>query len=196
MYKFQSGFRGRFSTDTCLIHLTDFIKFKMDKGNLIGIVLLDLQKAFDTVDHGILLMKMEALGFSQDVIRGFSSYLSDRWQLVDLSGTLSSSAAISCGVPQGSILGPLLFLIYVNDMSGAVHHKLILYADDSAILVADKSVSTIESLLQKELEVVSEWLVDNKLPLHLGKLNPFCLVLKLDKNLNKTCRSHAKEQIF
>ena len=122
-----------FATDTCLIHLTDFIKFEMDKGNLIGMVLLDLQKAFDTVDHGILLMKMEALGFSQDVIRWFRSYLSDRQQLVDLSGTLSSSAAISCGVPQGSILGPLLFLIYVNDMSGAVNHKLLLYADNSAI---------------------------------------------------------------
>ena len=85
LYKFQSGFRGRFSTDTCLINLTDFIKFEMDKGHPIGMILLDLQKAFDTVDHGILLMKMEALGFSQDVIRWFRSYLSDRRQLVDLS---------------------------------------------------------------------------------------------------------------
>ena len=81
----------------------------MDKGHLVGMILLDLQKAFDTVDHGILLMKMEAPGFSQDVIRWFRSYLSDRRQLVELSGTLSSSAAISCGVPQGSILGPLFF---------------------------------------------------------------------------------------
>ena len=81
----------------------------MDKGHLIGMVLLDLQKAFDNVDRGILLMKMEALGFSQDVIRWFRSYLSDRRQLVDLSGTLSSSAAISCGVPQGSILGHFYF---------------------------------------------------------------------------------------
>ena len=121
----------------------------MDKGHLVGKVLLDFQKDFDTVDHGILLMKMEALGFSQDVIRWFRSYLSDHRQLVDLSGTLSSSAAISCGVPRGSILGPLLFSIYVNDMSGAVNHKLLLYADDSAILVAEKSVSTIEIFSSK-----------------------------------------------
>lgn len=192
LYKFQSGFRGRFSTDTCLIHLTDFIKFEMDKGHLIGMVLLDLQKAFDTVDHDILLMKMEALGFSQDVIRWFRSYLSDRRQLVDLSGTLSSSAAISCGVSQGSILGPLLFLIYVNDMSGAVNHKLLLYADDSAILVADKRVSTIEILLQKELEVVSEWLVDNKLSLHLGKTESILfgskIRLKSQSNLQISCK--------
>ena len=81
--------------------------------------------------------------------------MSDRRQLVDVSGVLSSSAEISCGVLQGSILRPLLFLIYVNDMPGAVKHKLLLYADDSAIFIADKSVSAIEMLLQKELEVVS-----------------------------------------
>ena len=122
LYKFQSGFRTRYSTDTCLIHLTDFLKFQMDKGNLIGMVLLDLQKAFDTVDHSILLMKLEAPSLSQDIIRWFHSYLSDRQQLVDVSGTFSSCAGIRCGVPQGSILGPLLFLIHVNDMSGAINN--------------------------------------------------------------------------
>ena len=101
LYKFQSAFRGHFSTDTCLIHLTDFIKFEMDKSHLVG-VLLDLQKTFDTVDHGILLMKMEALCFSQDLIIWFRLYWSYRRQLVDVSGFLSSSAAIACGVPQGS----------------------------------------------------------------------------------------------
>ena len=90
LYQFQSGFRSRYSTDTCLIHLTDFIKFQMDKGHFVVMVLLDLQKAFDTVDHSILLMKLEALGLSQDITRWFQSYLSDRQQLVDISGTLSS----------------------------------------------------------------------------------------------------------
>ena len=81
----------------------------MDQGHFVGMVLLDLQKAFGTVDHGILLMKLKALGLSQDVSRWFQSYLTDRQQLVDVSGTLSSHANISCGVPQGSIMGPLLF---------------------------------------------------------------------------------------
>ena len=156
LYKFQSGFRSRFSTDTCLIHLTDFIKFQMDKGHYVGMVLLDLQKAFDTVDHNILLMKLEAIGLNEDVIRWFRSYLTDHQRLVDVSGTLSSSAEIKCGVPQGSILGPLLFLINVNDMSGVVNNKLLLYADDSAILVAFKHTSNIEKLLKKELETVSD----------------------------------------
>ena len=114
-------------------------------------------------------MKLEALGLSQDITRWFQSYLSDRRQLVDVNGTLSSYSKITCGVPQGSILGPLLFLIYVYDMAGALDQKLLLYADDSAILVSDKDVTNIESLLQKELTVVSEWLIDNKLSLHLGK---------------------------
>ena len=103
----------------------------MDKGNMVGMLLLDLQKAFDTVDHSILLMKLEASGLGNDVLFWFKSYLSDRTQLVDLSGTHSSCSPITCGVPQSSILGPLLFLVYVNDISAVVKNKLLLYADDS-----------------------------------------------------------------
>ena len=84
LYKFQSGFRSRYSIDTCIAHLTDFIKFQMDQGHFVGMVLLDLQKAFDTVDHGILLIKLKALGLSQDVSRWFQSYSSDRQQLMDV----------------------------------------------------------------------------------------------------------------
>ena len=169
LYGYQSGFRRGFSTDTCLTHLSDFIRFKMDEGQMVGMVLLDLQKAFDTVNHRILLMKLEAIGLHKDAVRWFQSYLSDRHQIVDVSGTLSSEASITCGVPQGSILGPLLFLIYVNDMAAVVKNKILLYADDTGILVAGKRISEIESILSNDLELISEWLVDNKLSLHLGK---------------------------
>ena len=127
--------------------MTDYIKVQLDKGHLVGMALLDLQKTVDTVDHGILLMKMEALGLSQDILRWSRSYLSGRQQLVDISGVFSSCAELTCDMPQGSILGPLLVLIYVNDMSWVVNNKLLLFADDSAILVADKSISNIELLL-------------------------------------------------
>jgi len=120
LFELKSGFRQRFSTDACLIHLSDYLRLQMDKGHLVGMVLLDLQKAFDTVDHGILIMKPKAMGFSTSAVRWFASYLSDRLQLVDVSGVHSTEAGITCGVPLGSILGPLLFLIYVNDMPGAV----------------------------------------------------------------------------
>lgn len=112
LYNFQSGFRTGFSTDTCLIHLS-YVRFQMDRGNFVGMILLDLQKAFDTVDLDILIMKLEALGLGRDIILWFQSYLFNRQQLVDVSGVHSSFDKVACGVPQNSILGPLLFLIYV-----------------------------------------------------------------------------------
>ena len=88
-------------------------------------VILDLQKAFDTVNHTILLAKMKALGMTTDAVNWFQSYLSDRQRTVDANGILSNAKDVMCGVPQVSILGPLLFLIYVNDMPGAVNSKLL-----------------------------------------------------------------------
>ena len=85
---FQSGFRPSFSTDSCLIHLSDHIKKEWDRGNLTGMVVLDLQKAFDTVDHTILLGKLKAMGLSENALFWFDSYLNDRWQLIDNGGGL------------------------------------------------------------------------------------------------------------
>ena len=194
LFDYQSGFRRKFSTETCLIHLTDFIRFQMDRSNLVGMLLLDLQKAFDTVDHSILLMKLEALGLNNSAVSWFASYLTDRHQLVDVSGTFSSSAPISCGVPQGSILGPLLFLVYVNDMSAVVKHKLLLYADDSAILVTGKNKESIENMLSSELDRVSDWLICNKLSLHLGKTESILFGSKVKvkslPGLSVKCKGH------
>ena len=130
LYIFHSGFRSSYSTDTCLIHLTDYITQECDNGNYTGMVLLDLQKAFDTVDHAILLKKLSGVGVTELSICWFRSYLTGRVQDTDVESTLSVAKGITCGVPQGSILGPLLFLLYINDMSAAVKCKLLLYADD------------------------------------------------------------------
>ena len=102
-------------------------------------------------------------------IKWFSSYLSGRFQVCDIDGVCSKPLEIGCGVPQGSILGPLLFLIFVNDMPAAVRCKLLLYADDSALLVPGKDTREMETALSKELESACEWLTDNKLSIHLGK---------------------------
>ena len=99
----------------------------------------------------------------------FKSYLGDRKQIVVANGTSSESGIVSCGVPQGSILGPLLFLCYVNDMSISVKCKLLLYADDSALIVSGSNPQLIADTLSKELESCKQWLMDNKLSLHLGK---------------------------
>ena len=140
LYKLQSGFRPSFSTGTCLTFLMDYIRSEMDFENYIGMVMIDLQKAFDTVDHSILENKLEAIGLDGNAIAWFDAYLTNRMQVTDVGGFFSDPKVVPCGVPQGSILGPLLFLIYVNDMEASVSCKLILYADDSALLVSGKHI--------------------------------------------------------
>lgn len=169
IFENQSGFRSRYSTDTALTSLADRIKQNTDNGLYTGMVLLDLQKAFDTVDHKILLSKLKAVGSEQGVVTWFDSYLSGRNQVVDVNGIMSSPHKVTCGVPQGSILGPLLFILYVNDMYSAVTCELILYADDSALIVSGDDVEEIQTVLRNELMNVSKWLEANKLSLHLGK---------------------------
>ena len=147
-------------------------------------VMLDLQKAFDTVQHDILLQKLRALGFDSASVQWIRSYLENRLQMVDINGTLSSLLPLKCGVPQGSILGPLLFLIYVNDMKSACDCNLFLFADDAALLVSHKEKSVVETLLSSELKKISIWLADNKLSLHLGKTESilFASKIKLKQN--------------
>ena len=106
-YKFQSGFRKNHFTDFCLSYLTDKISKGFGSGLLTGVILIDLQKAFDTIDHNILLLKIPLLGFLLEVIDWYKSYLSSRKFHVNVHGKFSTSADLQCGVPQGSILGPL-----------------------------------------------------------------------------------------
>ena len=167
MYSHQSGFRKGHSTDTCLINLMDTLHSSISEGDYVGMVLLDLQKAFDTVNHTILCDKLKLMGIG--CVEWFVSYLSNRRQTVTVNKTNSSSGIVTCGVPQGSILGPLLFLCYINDMHLSVQCKLFLYADDSALLVRGKNPSTISECLSENLESCRDWLIDNKLSLHLGK---------------------------
>ena len=167
LYVFQSGFRKGFSTDTCLMNLNDFIKSESSKGNFTGIVLIDLQKAFDCVDHDLLLRKLSAMGISST--DWFRSYLSDRSQCTQVSGIDSSFSEVTCGVPQGSILGPTLFLCYINDMADALNCKLSLYADDSALVYSGADPNMVANFLSNELSICQSWLIDNRLSLHLGK---------------------------
>ena len=127
LYKYQSSFRTKHSTDLCLSYLNDKILKGFDNGLLTGMILIDLQKAFDTIDHNILLERLKAIGFCDDTVNWFHSYLTGRAFLVSIEKKYSSISKISCGVPQGSILGHLLFLIYVNDMKKAVSSDLLLY---------------------------------------------------------------------
>ena len=157
LYQFQSGFRGSYSTDTCLIHLQDHIRGQIASGKYTGMILLDIQKAFDSVDHQILCKKLSVLGIQSTA--WFNSYLSDRKQLVNINGTESDPLPITCGVPQGSILGPLLFLCYVNDMPNSVNCLMLQYTDDSALICSDKDPEKIDSILRTNLESCNKWLI-------------------------------------
>ena len=144
IYEIQSGFRDQHSTNFCLSYLNNKVLTGFDSGLFTGMILIDLQKAFDTIDHSILLEKMEIIGFSEKTIKWYQSYLSDRTFFVSIEKSLSSAGSLNCGVPQGSILGPLLFLLYINDLKQASESTL-LYADDSCIIYQNKDIKQIET---------------------------------------------------
>ena len=113
-------------------------------------ILIDFQKAFDTINHGVLLKELGIIGFSDHTVKRFQSYLSTHTFTVNLENSFSKVSSMSCSVPQGSILGPLLFLIYVNDMPMAVKCNLFLYADDTCLVFQSKNVKDIEKQLNED----------------------------------------------
>ena len=132
-------------------------------------ILINLQRDFDTKDHKILLKKRKAIRFSSGTLQWFRSYLSEQKCLVNIESKLLDFGKIFCGVLQRSILGRLLFLIYVNNMPQVVRSTLLLYADSSCILYQHKEVDIIEKQLNKDFENFCHWFVDNKLSIHFGE---------------------------
>ena len=185
LYDYQSGFRKKYSTESCLSYLTDKISKGFDSGLYTGMILIDLQKAFDTIDHKLLLEKMSFLGFSEEVIGWFRSYLSNRNFKVNINKAFSELGEVTCGVPQGSILGPLLFLLYVNDMPQALSCDLLLYADDSCLIFQHKDVKEIEKVLNKNFSDLCDWFVDNKLSIHFGEDKTKCVLFASKNKVKK-----------
>ena len=130
-------------------------------------ILIDLQKTFDTIDLQILLKKTKYLGFSKNTIALFKSYLCERKFKIGINTSYSSPSNLLCGVPQGSILGPFLFLLYINDLPQAVVSDSLLYVDDTCIVFQHKTV--IEKQLTRDFSSLCDWFVDNKLSIHFGQ---------------------------
>ena len=131
---------------------------------------LNLKKAFDTVDHEILLIKMNRCGIQGKTLDWFKSYLTNHTQRCSVNGCLSDFTTLKCGVPQGTILGPLLFLIYINDLPDCLSFSTPrMYADDTHITYADSDLHLIQSSLSHDLEKLSKWLVSNRLTLNATK---------------------------
>ena len=148
----QSGFRGLHSTVTALLEATNCWAYNIDSGNVNSVVFLDLKKAFDTVDHEVLLSKLHAYGFRGAADNWFESYISDRNQQCSVNGHLSNSRSLICGIPQGTILGPLLFLVYINDLPNCLAHaEPRMYADDTHLTFASNNMKDIELYLNQDL---------------------------------------------
>ena len=125
-------------------------------------ILIDLQKAFDTINHDMRLKNLSIIDFSDHTVKWFQSYLSNRKFTVNLENYFSEVPSISGGVPQQSILGPLLFLIYVNDMPMTVKCNIFFYADDTCLIFQSKNIKDIEKQLKEDFANIGDWFVDNK----------------------------------
>ena len=166
----QYGFRKNHSPTLALIDLYDKISSALDRGDIAVGIFLDLSKALDTVNHNILFDKLEHYGIRGLALKWVKSYFSNRLQFVDFNGHVSSRFNISCGVPQGSILGPLFFLLYINDIVNAsTALQLILFADDTNVFLSGKDPEHLVNQLNIEINKLSVWFRVNKLSLNLKK---------------------------
>ena len=173
MYSSQYGFKKKHSTELAVLELVDRITQELDKGHTPINIFLDLSKAFDTLDHDILLHKLSYYGIKNSALDLFKSYLSNRKQYVDFLNNRSAYASLNVGVPQGSILGPLLFIIYVNDITASSNiFKFLMYADDTTLFTTINCFENNENTNQyinDELSKINEWLIFNKLSLNASK---------------------------
>ena len=170
IYNKQFGFRSNYSTNHALISITEHIRERLDLGYYVCGVFVDLEKAFDTVNHKILCDKLNYYGLRGNINKLIQSYLANRNQYVSLNGFDSEIKNLNIGVPQGSSLGPLLFLIYINDFRLCLNKTISgHFADDTFVMYSNKQLKTIETVVNTELKQVSKWLKLNKLSLNSDK---------------------------
>ena len=154
------------------MELTDYLYENIDKGCYIHCAFIDYSKAFDTLDHNILFMKLNNLGIGKNVLNWCKSYLTGRSQYVKLNNNTSTCLPILCGVPQGSILGPLYFVIYVNDLLEKFIGNCVqitLYADDTVLYVSHECPRRTSDLLNEGLHLLSQWCQESKLTINVKK---------------------------
>ena len=172
LHKQQYGFRAKKFTTQAILHFLQYLYKHIDSGNIVFSLFLDFRKAFDCANHEILLSKLNTCGVRGVALGWFRSYLTNREQYVSINNVDSNPRVIQCGVPQGSVLGPLLFLIFVKDITICSNHfKYILYADDSTLqtCVPGDNVMGSAELINSELKCLDRWLKSNKISINADK---------------------------
>jgi hypothetical protein len=183
----QHGFRSNTNTADAITELVNEIQNSLDKSKYTAGVFLDLKKAFDTVSHEVLLKKLDFYGIRGTSKNLIASYLNNRKQFVQISNTKSKTKIIKCGVPQGSILGPTLFLIYINDIQNSIiYGKAHLFADDTCITYNNININNMNNEIQSDINNLSDWLKVNKLVINVKKSNIiyFCSKNRNDSSIN------------
>ena len=194
IHKHQFGFRKNHSTEQAILELTDTLKKSIDNKDLTCGIFLDFTKAFDTVDHKILLLKLYKYGIRGLGLSWFTNYLTDRKQHVRINNITSDLREIKYGVPQGSTLGPLLFLLYINDLpnsSGKLNFRM--FADDSNIFYSHKDPMVMEDIVNTELDLVFNYCKVNKLTINFKKTH-FIIFKSARKKIDKLNISHIDQK--
>ena len=170
LYKKQFGFQTSHSTEHAILLLINQLYQSFDESKFTLGIFIDLSKAFDTVDHKILTKKLELYGIKDCNLRWFENYLSNRKQFITYGDKQTNIESITCGVPQGPILGPLLFLIFVNDLHKVTKYlDPIIFADDTNFFCSHKNIKTLFQIVNSELKLVTEWFLAIKLSLNAKK---------------------------
>ena len=187
---FQFGFRPKLSTELAVTLLLDDIRKNVDEGKLVGATFIDLRKAFDTISHSNLLDKLSQYGIRDVELNWFTDYLFNRSVVVSYDNCLSNANDVLTGVPQGSILGPLLFIIFLNDITDVISSaKIIKYADDTVIYVADKDIKVIKTKLSNDMNAIADWLDQNALIINLNKGKTESLLFGTSQRIAKQSES-------